>query len=224
MPKQTFFNLSEDKRKYIIEIALEEFAQLEYKSASLSRIVEKAGISKGSMYQYFENKKDLYLYLLDYTSELKLSFLNKNVNSIKLDFFKLYKELLFLSTKYNLSYPLYSRILYHGARESYHKEIGNVAALIRNRSKDFIKDLIISAIEDNQIRDNIDLDLAAFYISNTSIDLEDYISDKYGFSYDIVLAEGKGKLPISDSELEKIIDQLINLFERGLVYEKIKSI
>ena len=65
MPKSTFMNLPEGKRGAIIGIAFEEFALNSYEHASLSRIVERAGIAKGSMYQYFADKHELYLYLVD---------------------------------------------------------------------------------------------------------------------------------------------------------------
>ena len=61
MPKETFFNLPEVKRGAILDAALEEFAAYPYDQASVNRIVARAGIPKGSFYQYFENKKDLYL-------------------------------------------------------------------------------------------------------------------------------------------------------------------
>lgn len=49
MPKQTFLNLSDAKRKAFLEIALEEFANNDYNTASVSKIVEQAGIAKGSV-------------------------------------------------------------------------------------------------------------------------------------------------------------------------------
>jgi AcrR family transcriptional regulator len=72
MPKDTFFSLPEDKRKRIIDLALDEFAAKPFHQASLSRIVERAGIAKGSMYQYFEDKFDLYIYLLGLVGEAKM--------------------------------------------------------------------------------------------------------------------------------------------------------
>ena len=61
MPYETFFNLPEEKRQTIFDILLEEFAENDYNSVSISRIVNRAGIAKGSFYQYFEDKKDLFL-------------------------------------------------------------------------------------------------------------------------------------------------------------------
>lgn len=75
MVKQGFLNLSEAEQQRVLEAALDEFARYDFHSASLNRIIQKAGISKGSMYHYFHNKEDLYLYLLDQTAEKKKQFM-----------------------------------------------------------------------------------------------------------------------------------------------------
>lgn len=79
MPKETFLNLPEAKRQRIIDVALEEFAGHTYHRASLSRIVERAGIAKGSMYQYFDDKFDLYVYLMELGGQAKLKAINEAI-------------------------------------------------------------------------------------------------------------------------------------------------
>ena len=64
MPKQTFFNLPDDKRQRILDVVIDEFADNDYANVSISRIVARAGIAKGSFYQYFEDKEDLSGYLV----------------------------------------------------------------------------------------------------------------------------------------------------------------
>jgi AcrR family transcriptional regulator len=65
VPTQTFWNLPEAKREALVRIALEEFADHDYTAASVSRVVARAGIAKGSLYQYFGDKQDLFLHLVD---------------------------------------------------------------------------------------------------------------------------------------------------------------
>ncbi|WP_077212128.1 TetR/AcrR family transcriptional regulator [Bacillus dakarensis] len=65
MPKQTFFNLPENKRKTLIEAAEQEFARVPPFEASIANIIKAAGIPRGSFYQYFEDKEDLFSFLLD---------------------------------------------------------------------------------------------------------------------------------------------------------------
>ncbi len=64
MPTQTFFRLPEEKRKRLIDAAWKEFSGVRFAKASINRIVQDARIPRGSFYQYFENKEDLFFYLL----------------------------------------------------------------------------------------------------------------------------------------------------------------
>lgn len=64
MPKATFFNLPSEKRELIISAATQVFSAERYNAASINQICRKAGIAKGSFYQYFDNKLDLYVYIM----------------------------------------------------------------------------------------------------------------------------------------------------------------
>ncbi|MEN6327931.1 MAG: TetR/AcrR family transcriptional regulator [Syntrophomonas sp.] len=65
MPKDTFNNLSEDKKKRIYDAAVQEFSTRRFSDASINQIVKNAGIPKGSFYQYFAGKEDIYLYMME---------------------------------------------------------------------------------------------------------------------------------------------------------------
>ena len=65
--KDTFHNLSEEKRERIIRAALGEFAASGYEKATLDGVVQAAGISKGGLYEYISSKEDLFRYLLEYS-------------------------------------------------------------------------------------------------------------------------------------------------------------
>lgn len=56
----TFRNLPEAKQKRIMHEALNEFAERGYAKASLNSLVSKVGISKGSIFQYFKDKANLF--------------------------------------------------------------------------------------------------------------------------------------------------------------------
>ncbi len=65
MPKQTFFNLPQDKQETLIDSAVKEFSRVPLNEASISNIVKQAGIARGSFYQYFEDKDDLFFFILE---------------------------------------------------------------------------------------------------------------------------------------------------------------
>lgn len=60
MPRPRFERLSPEKRAHILEVATAEFAEHGFEGASYNRIIERAGLSKGAMYYYFDDKTDLY--------------------------------------------------------------------------------------------------------------------------------------------------------------------
>ena len=64
MPKQTYFNLTEDKQTRIFNAGVLEFSYHDIHDASVNTIVRLANISKGSFYQYFEDKKEFYWYVV----------------------------------------------------------------------------------------------------------------------------------------------------------------
>lgn len=72
MPRSTFERLTKEKKERLLQAALKEFSRVPYHEASINRIIEEATISRGSFYQYFKDKEDLYQHLLQsYKQKLK---------------------------------------------------------------------------------------------------------------------------------------------------------
>ncbi|WP_066248687.1 TetR/AcrR family transcriptional regulator [Neobacillus drentensis] len=65
MPKQTYFHLPKDKQDKLIDAAKGEFSRVPLHEASIANIIKSAGIPRGSFYQYFEDKEDIYYFLLN---------------------------------------------------------------------------------------------------------------------------------------------------------------
>lgn len=65
MPKETFYNLDQDKKLKITEVLISEFSEKPFEKVSVKAIVERLGIARGSFYQYFVDLEDAYFYILD---------------------------------------------------------------------------------------------------------------------------------------------------------------
>ena len=82
-----FENLKMEKQNTIINSALKEFARNGFDNASTDEIVKEAEISKGSLFNYFNSKKNLYIYLFDFSVEI-VEELYEKIDVSERDLFK----------------------------------------------------------------------------------------------------------------------------------------
>lgn len=69
MCKETFLRLPEEKRNRFLDAAWVEFTTVPFAKASVNQIVHRAKIPRGSFYQYFTDKSDLFSYLQENVRE-----------------------------------------------------------------------------------------------------------------------------------------------------------
>lgn len=98
VPKQTFLNLSKDKQELLIHAAKKEFSRVPLYEASISNIIKDAGIPRGSFYQYFDDKEDVFFFLLDEYSkrsyEIFISIIKKNNGDLFATFIEWFESIL----------------------------------------------------------------------------------------------------------------------------------
>lgn len=71
-----------------MDAAWEEFSRVPYTEVSINKIVLRARIPRGSFYQYFSDKKELFFYLLDDMIKLCYTEYNKILVKMKGDIFQ----------------------------------------------------------------------------------------------------------------------------------------
>lgn len=64
MPTERFLNLPEKKKEKIKNAIIQELLRVPYENVSINQIIRLAGISRGSFYTYFQDKRDAYSYIL----------------------------------------------------------------------------------------------------------------------------------------------------------------
>ncbi|MFJ5774511.1 TetR/AcrR family transcriptional regulator [Streptomyces sp. NPDC093094] len=68
MPTPTWTRLSPARRERVLTAAMDEFGTHGYSTGSLNVIARQAGVAKGSLFQYFAGKLDLFTYVAEQTS------------------------------------------------------------------------------------------------------------------------------------------------------------
>lgn len=94
MPKELFFTIENEKQKKVLDAALKEFSEKQYHESSINQIVKIANISRGSFYQYFTDKEDLYFFIIEKVIEsTSYSFMKKFIKTDPKNIFSIYREL-----------------------------------------------------------------------------------------------------------------------------------
>lgn len=209
MPKQTFLNLPEEKRETITTAAVEEFAGYGFESASINRIVANSGISKGSFYQYFEDKADVFRHLVDVlANEKAIFFKDKHPPSQGQSVFDYFRWLTKVGMEFNSAYPrmaqavtrvLFVEGLYYGKLFSEYHEM----------TKGTLTQMIKQAMDLGEVDPSIDLELAVMVMEIWTNAITTYI-----------LTEGMKQKDIMkwvrSAKVQETIDKLLYVMEYGL--------
>lgn len=209
MPKQTFLNLPDEKRLTVVNAAIDEFAEYGFESASINRIVANSGISKGSFYQYFEDKMDVFKYLMDMIAQEKTEFFKgKHPPSPGQSIFGYFRWMIRTGMEFNSTNPklvkaitrvLLSEGMYYG----------QIFADVRKKTMDTLVGMIQSAKQNGEIDASVDEKVAAKVMDTWS----NVISNS-------ILEEGMQKKDIvkwvRTPKTQKYIDDMLSIMEHGL--------
>ncbi len=98
-------NMDSEKRDRIINAALEEFANNGFKRASTNTIVKNAGISKGLLFHYFENKESLHNYLEKYVVNTVIETIEREIDWNETDFFNRLMQVAIIKGRLTYRFP-----------------------------------------------------------------------------------------------------------------------
>ncbi|MHB1416022.1 MAG: TetR/AcrR family transcriptional regulator [Chloroflexota bacterium] len=220
MPKQTFFNLPESKRQAIVDIAVEEFANNDYRNASISRIVARAGIAKGSLYQYFADKRDLFMYLVDLAVQQKMEFLQQSPPEPGMSFFDYMRWLTVVGTKATIIHPQLAKVAYR----AYYGDLpfhDDVIARLKETSLQYFEKMVRDAIAKGDVDPGVDPEMAVFVANTLMMELGNYIFRRQGLDPPRVGREG---VELIDMDLvEKTFDDFMRVLQYGLANRKRKE-
>jgi AcrR family transcriptional regulator len=106
MPKQTFYNLPEKKREKILSASMEEFASAGYDLSSIQKIIKASGIPRGSFYQYFEDKADLFEEVMVVIAKRKMVYMQPVLDrNDEFGLFGILKELAKAGVEFGMNNP-----------------------------------------------------------------------------------------------------------------------
>jgi len=100
-----FYNLPSEKQTAIINAGYKIFSRNSYRNSPVGEVANAAKISKSLLFFYFKNKKELYLFLLEYLEKVTMDELKKQKVTETDDLFEAMYQGLMVKFEIMKNYP-----------------------------------------------------------------------------------------------------------------------
>lgn len=216
MPSKTFLNLPKEKRESFIQISLKEFSDNNFETASVNRIIKELDISRGSVYQYFTDKLDLWLYLKEYAEKTKM----ENVQSVNREdfdtFWDYFRELYIKGADFDLLNPLCSKFLYKIYYKETSKEVDKYSNNWKVQADEQFRQWVQFEQSNGSFNKDISLDMIVHFMVTISTSLVELLQNKFLVDFDQNLENNKSLLSDNILAYSKAVDEIISLLSKAL--------
>ena len=180
MPQATFFNLPDDKKILIIAAALDEFSSASYDTASINQICKKSNIAKGSFYQYFTDKMDLYVYIMTLAIEKKIKFFSSVLTEFDtLSLLEQFRLLFLKGIEFAKDYPQYAALGEQFSKENNELAKSSVIKEGDKQSETLFIQMIDQAKSKGEIESRVDSLALNMILQSLNNTVNEYMLDKY---------------------------------------------
>lgn len=203
MPKETFFNLGGEKQEKVIRSAIGEFMKHGFEKASVGNIARNAGVAKGSMYQYFENKKELFIYSVHWSIGI---FINKNSKEMIdgkvsiFDYFYQSSGMILQQIREERDLAVFMQDVFLGR---YHDLVDESIKAMLDATDDMLMALIREGKKNGSIRKDIDDKTISLFMVGASMKIKEHMLNKIK----------NAGVDIADANLEMYMDDIRAMME-----------
>jgi Transcriptional regulator len=149
--------LEPKRRDDILNAALKEFAKKGFDGASTNVIAKEAGISKGLMFHYVNSKKDFFLFLCEYCSEIVKREYFDLINFNERDLLERLRQSYILQLELLYKYPWileFNRIITDEKSDEIRKELDEIL----KETKPICYEVMFGMIDESRFRERLDIE------------------------------------------------------------------
>ncbi|PKL35098.1 MAG: AcrR family transcriptional regulator [Spirochaetae bacterium HGW-Spirochaetae-1] len=176
--KETFDKISDEKRGRILQAATKEFAEKGFSAANINVIAKNAGISIGSMYNYFASKEDLFLTVFDQGYKLLEKALVE-VSVMEGDIFDKFESLIRVAQKSSRQYRELTQIYLDITSEGLTYLQQRLSRDFESITAKYYRDMINKAKNDGLVDQSIDEFVFSFCLDNLIVLLQFSYASEY---------------------------------------------
>lgn len=201
--KETFEKIPESKRKTILEAAVIEFSSKGFNAANINVIAKNAGISIGSMYQYFDSKENLFLTAIDDGYRIIENSLSE-IDLINGTIFDKLDEIIKHIQKYSREFSLLNQLYLEATTQGMAELSKKLSLKMETISSKFYKAALAKAMSEGTLDTEISIETASFCIDNIILLLQFSYSTEY-YKERMKIFAGKSSLTQDDKIRKEII-------------------
>jgi AcrR family transcriptional regulator len=168
VPKETFFKIADEKRERLLREAARLFAERGFNQTDMAQLASRAGVAKGSIYNYFENKEDLYLYVCRDGMRRSREAIYGRMDP-EWDVYRQIEHIFRQGARFIQNHPedliLYANISSAGM-ERFSVQMSRE---VEKYTADHLKRLIRRDMQRGLVRDDVDVNFAAFMVNSLYI-------------------------------------------------------
>ena len=162
-----FEQLADSKQNSIIDASVNEFANNGFKNASVNKIVEKAGISKGSLFNYFKSKNLLFDHIYQIALREVKSYLVKVRDESKNDdFFTRFNRIINAGIVFMNKHPRLAKIYFRLLNSDDSPHGKTIVQNLHNEAIRYLTYFVEKGIERNELRSNLNPATVAFMMES----------------------------------------------------------
>lgn len=168
MSKEIFDHISPGKRERILHAAAGLFAERGFARADVGEIAQRAGVAKGSLYNYFHSKEDIYLSACMDGLDRSRSAVYDGIQS-EWDIYRQIDHIFRQGVSFALDHPEYVRLYLNNSSAGMERFAGRLTREVEKQTSDHLKKLIGEGKARGIVRRDIDADLTAYLINSLYI-------------------------------------------------------
>ena len=217
MPTSTFFSLPAERRDRLVREAIVEFSERAFSEASLSEIARRSQIPKGSFYQYFADKLDLYRWLLtEEAPRQKREFLGRK--AVPTEFWAALETIIERGMAFLVEHPRMARLTAAAADPSAMTEVRGLHKAICAAGRDELRALLERGIAEGAIpRSGLDIEVATRLVANVvGPGLTELVLEELGAELHEVLASDSLRKRLGPQRRARLAKQAVRFIRGGL--------
>lgn len=160
-----FEKLPIEKQARIVNASISEFAERDYETASMNKVVERAGIAKGSLFNYFKTKSSLYFHIYHLAlGEVKAYLRKVRDETADLPFDVRLAKIVDSGVQFITEHPRLARIYFRLIYSDDSPNRKKIVDELQSMSDEYLGGIIQDAMDRNELDAQLDKSQSVFFL------------------------------------------------------------